>query len=173
MVGNISKISKKGSKGEDGVKGAKGDTPSVKFTYDADTGDLYCESDGVLLDHEYVASGNFATKAELEAISKALIELTNKVAPSPASITLYANKWQQDTIDTMWYQVVEVENASITQYSKVNLQLSAEQIATFYEKNLAFVAENAYGIVTVYCIGSVPEDDYTIQATISEVIVNG
>ena len=72
-----------------------------------------------------------------------------------------------------WHQEVIVANANITEYSKVDLQLTAEQIMVFYEKDLAFVAENEDGVITVYCIGQVPENDYVIQATVSEVIVNG
>jgi hypothetical protein len=102
-----------------------------------------------------------------------LVTLANKVAPSPASVTLYADRWEQDEEDIRYHQEVAVANATITPRSKVDLQLSAEQITIFYEKDLAFVAENDNGVVTVYCIGQVPENDYIIQATVSEVIVNG
>lgn len=106
-------------------------------------------------------------------VSNLLLEYSNKVAPSPASITLYADRWEQNEDGTMWYQEVAVANATITEYSKIDLQLSAEQITVFYEKDLAFVTENEGGVVTVYCIGRVPENDYVLQATVSEVLVNG
>lgn len=108
-----------------------------------------------------------------KATTEALLTLANKVAPSPASVTLYADRWEQDEEDIRYHQEVAVANATITPRSKVDLQLSAEQITIFYEKDLAFVAENDNGVVTVYCIGQVPENDYIIQATVSEVIVNG
>ena len=113
---------------------------------------------------------NYATVAFVEA---RLLELANKVAPSPASVTLYADRWEQSENEQRWHQEVVVANATITEYSKVDLQLSAEQIMIFYEKDLAFVAENDDGKVTVYCIGRVPENDYVIQATVSEVVING
>lgn len=69
-------------------------------------------------------------------------------------------------------QVVNVNNAVITPKSKVDLQISSEQMVIFYEKDLAFVAENEDGVVTVYCVGNIPENDYTLQATITEVITN-
>jgi hypothetical protein len=72
----------------------------------------------------------------------------------------------------MWSQEVIVANATITPNSKVDLQLNAEQVAIFYEKDLAFVTENEGGKVTVYCIGRLPENDYVIQATVSEVVVS-
>lgn len=113
---------------------------------------------------------NYATVAFVEA---RLLELANKVAPSPASVTLYADRWKQSENEQRWHQEVEVANATITEYSKIDLQLSAEQIMIFYEKDLAFVTENDGGNVTVYCIGRVPENDYVIQATVSEVVING
>ena len=159
MTGNISKSK--------GFKGDKGDTPSIKFKLD-DEGNLYYSSDGILVDNNYIDSKNLATK---EYVTEKLLELANKVAPSPASVTLYADRWELIE-GTRWGQDVVVANATITPYSKVDLQLSAEQIAIFYEKDLAFVAENSGGIVTVYCVGQVPTNDYVIQATVSEVIVN-
>ena len=159
MTGNISKSK--------GFKGDKGDTPSIKFKLD-DEGNLYYSSDGILVDNNYIDSKNLATK---EYVTEKLLELANKVAPSPASVTLYADRWELIE-GTRWGQDVVVAKATITPYSKVDLQLSAEQIAIFYEKDLAFVAENSGGIVTVYCVGQVPTNDYVIQATVSEVIVN-
>ena len=76
-------------------------------------------------------------------------------------------------IGSRYGQVVNVNNAVITPNSKVDLQLSSEQMVIFYEKDLAFVAENDNGVVTIYCIGNIPENNYTIQATVTEVAING
>jgi hypothetical protein len=92
--------------------------------------------------------------------------------PTPSYITLYADKWMQAT-DNRWYQEVEVTNYTITPNSKVDLQPSSEQLAIFHEKDLAFVAENEDGIVSVFCVGQVPANDYTIQATVMEVALDG
>lgn len=162
MTGNISKAK--------GFKGEKGDTPSITFRYDKETGNLYYSSDGILVGREYLDSQNLATK---EFVTEKLLELSNKVAQSPASITIYADRWELNEYDNRWCQDVMVANATITPYSKVDLQLSAEQISVFYEKDLAFVTENDNGVVKVYCIGQVPTNDYVIQATVSEVVVDG
>lgn len=90
--------------------------------------------------------------------------------PKPASVSIYANRWVE-AADNRWYQVVDVENATITERSKVDLQPSAEQLCVFHEKDLAFVAENEDGVISVYCVGQVPENDYTIQVTITETSV--
>jgi hypothetical protein len=64
-------------------------------------------------------------------------------------------------------QVVEIEG--VTENSQVDLTPSIEQLVTFYDKDLGFVTENEDGVVTVYAIGQKPENDYTIQVTITEV----
>ena len=84
------------------------------------------------------------------------------------SVTLYAANWVGDA--SPYTQVVNI--AGITQCSKVDLQPSTEQLAIFHEKELAFVTENEDGIVTVSCIGQKPMFDYTMQVTITEVVVN-
>ena len=70
-------------------------------------------------------------------------------------------------------QIVTVNDATITPNSKVDLQISSEQMVVFYEKSLAFVAENEDGVITIYCVGGIPENDYTVQAVVTEVAVNG
>lgn len=189
MIGNLSKSKGfKGDKGDafkyedftpeqlNGLKGPQGDkgeigcTPKITFRYDPDTGDLYYDSDGILLDKEYVESNDIATK---EFVKTTLLELVNKAAPSPASITLYSDRWKQSVEEKMWYQEVVVANATITEYSKIDLQPSPEQLCIFHEKDLAFVTENDDGVVTVYCIGQKPTNDYTIQATVMEVTIDG
>lgn len=75
-----------------------------------------------------------------------------------------------NVIGVRYGQVVNVNNAEITCNSKVDLQIDSEQMVIFYEKDLAFVAENEDGVVTIYCIGQIPQNDYRIQATVTEVV---
>lgn len=82
-------------------------------------------------------------------------------------ITLYAGNWKGAT--SPYSQVVAVEGVSVN--SMVNLQPSVEQLEIFHDKDLAFVAENEDGVVTVYAVGELPDGDYTMQATIMEVNV--
>ena len=84
-----------------------------------------------------------------------------------AEINLLAAKWQGDA--SPYSQVVTVP--TVTHYSQVDLTPSVEQLAIFYEKDLTFVTENEAGVVTVYAIGQKPQNDYTIQVTITEVNV--
>ena len=93
---------------------------------------------------------------------------TRGVAVAPArlaEVELPASAWVGDT--SPYSQVVEL--VGVTQYSKVDLQPSMEQLAIFYNKDIAFTTENEDGVVTVYVIGDKPTNDYTIQATITEV----
>lgn len=101
----------------------------------------------------------------------AYMSVDSFILPKPISVTLYSDRWIQAE-DSRWFQIVTVDNAAITQYSKVDLQPSSEQLTIFHEKDLAFVAENDGGVVTVYCIGQTPTNNYTIQAIVTEVNQN-
>ena len=80
-------------------------------------------------------------------------------------VVLLANSWVGDT--SPYSQVVSIDG--VTANSQVDLTPSVEQLMIFYEKDLAFVTENEDGVVTVYAIGQKPQNDYTIQVTITEV----
>ena len=100
-----------------------------------------------------------------------LFKEKKKASPSKTTtIYLPTSKWVKDG-NNRYSQVVSI--SGITEYSKVDLQPTAEQLLVFYEKDLAFVAENEDGVVTVYCIGQKPQSDYTIQTTITEVEIDG
>ena len=95
------------------------------------------------------------------------IKISMKSPARIAEIDLPAEKWQGT--ESPYSQVVTVP--TVTPYSQVDLTPSVEQLAIFYEKDLTFVTENEDGVVTVYAIGQKPENDYTIQVTITEVSV--
>lgn len=107
---------------------------------------------------------------QLNHIEDGIVELEESIATPPASVgevTLLANKWVAN--GNLYSQVVSV--SGVTDRSRVDLTPSVEQLAEFYNKNLAFVTENDGGVVTVYAIGEKPENDHTIQVTILEVKV--
>lgn len=82
-------------------------------------------------------------------------------------ITLLASAWVGGAGN--FGQIVNVEG--VTANSKVDLQPSAEQLIVFHNKDIAFTTENEDGVITVRVIGDKPTNDYTIQATITEVSV--
>ena len=100
-----------------------------------------------------------------------LLDLLEDTPPaSPARIVdieLLADKWVGT--ESPYSQVVDI--SGVTEHSQVDLTPSVEQLSIFYNKNLAFVTENEDGIVTVYAIGQKPTNDYTMQATVTEVNV--
>lgn len=91
----------------------------------------------------------------------------NRSSARIAYIDLLAANWIGDS--SPYSQVVEID--SVTENSQVDLTPSIEQLVVFYEKDLGFVTENEDGVVTVYAIGQKPENDYTMQVTITEVNV--
>ena len=107
------------------------------------------------------------TAKNLNDIQDAIIALEslNAATAQLTSVTLFASAWKGTA--SPYSQVVAVDG--VTPYSKVDLLPSVEQLAIFHNKDLAFVTENEDGIVTVYAIGDKPTNDYTMQATITEV----
>ena len=83
------------------------------------------------------------------------------------SVTLLASSWTGS--NSLYSQVVSIPG--ITEYSKVDLLPSMEQLAIFHNKDVEFTTENVDGVVTVYAIGDKPVMDYTMQAQITEVLV--
>lgn len=82
-----------------------------------------------------------------------------------AQVTLDASKWIGTS--SPYSQVVSI--AGVTKNSKIDLNPTVEQLNIFRTKDLAFVVGNNNGIITVYCIGQKPTNDYAMQVTITEV----
>lgn len=127
---------------------------SPKFTILAyDT--VYNEGDEIESTDEFSA---------LTALISEVQELKNGSA-TLTEVTLLGSAWVGE--ESPYSQVVAIDG--VTERSMVDLQPSVEQLSIFHQKDLAFVTENEGGVVTVYAIGQKPENDYTIQATITEV----
>lgn len=82
------------------------------------------------------------------------------------SVALPASAWTGS--GNLYSQVVAIDG--VTENSQVNLMPTIAQMAIFYDKDITFITENDDGVVTVYVIGQKPQNDYTIQASIVEVI---
>lgn len=84
------------------------------------------------------------------------------VSAKLTEISLPAANWKG--AESPYSQVVEVAEVSVN--SMVMLQLDVDQLVN----RIAFTAINSGGVVTVYATGDRPTIDYTIQATIMEVV---
>ena len=115
---------------------------------------------------DIVHQEDFITKAQ-----KLLDELKiSQTATSKiASITLYADEWVGT--ESLYTQVVTISGT--TKNSKIDLNPTVEQLSIFHNKDITFVVGNNNGVITVYCIGQKPTQDYTMQTTITEVTTNG
>ena len=106
------------------------------------------------------------------------ISVDSFILPTSASVTIYPDKWEQTTdengnvIDNRYYQYVTINNATITPNSKIDLQPRPEDLVIFHEKDLAFTAVNAGGQVRICVVGQKPTQQYTFQATVTEVADN-
>jgi hypothetical protein len=129
-------------------------------------------NDEETIDSEVDFNGDFVSTLTNECIVLAVKKyLEENGLPIDASFTkigevvLIADNWIGDK--SPYSQVVNIDG--VTENSQVDLTPDVEQLTIFYEKDLTFVTENDGGVVTVYAIGQKPENDYTIQVTITEV----
>jgi hypothetical protein len=93
-------------------------------------------------------------------------------APVHNTVTLKPKDWAADTDDSgnviadRYYQKLDLE---VTANSKVDIQLSPEELSMFKEKKVTFTTVNRGGNVKIYAIGQQPEQEHTIHVTITEV----
>ena len=109
--------------------------------------------------------GTSVPQGKIEEIVANLLMQVNKIS----SVTLFADRWVGAT--SPYLQRVTISGT--TKNSKIDLNPTIEQLNVFHNKDIAFVVENNSGAITVYCIGQKPTSDYTIQATITEVNIDG
>ena len=84
-----------------------------------------------------------------------------------AEISLLSSSWVGE--ESPYSQVVTIDG--ISAYSQVDITPNITQLAEFHNKDIGFVTENEDGVVTVFCIGQKPQNDYIMQVTITEVSV--
>lgn len=143
------------------LKGKNGYTP-VKGV------DYFTDEEKYEIQLKIESSLNEKINIIMKAIEK--IKNTDKTLVKTVAINLLASAWVKES-ENQYSQIIPIEG--ITSYSKVDLQPTAEQMAIFHEKDIAFVTENENGVVTVFCIGQKPANDYVMQATITEVETDG
>lgn len=127
--------------------------------------------------------GESTAITDIEKIRALIVSVVKEIAvPSYAYVNILggADNWVAEevtdasgnVVGVRYGQVVNVNNAVITKQSKVDLQVTSEQMVVFYEKDIAFVTENDDGVITVYSVGSIPENDYKVQVIVTEVSLN-
>lgn len=87
--------------------------------------------------------------------------------PKLTNVSMLAANWIGES--NPWSQVVTVNG--VTKNSKVDLQPTAAQIIQLQDEDIALIAENTDGVITIYALGAKPENDYTMQALITEVVI--
>ena len=118
---------------------------------------------GTIVEVEYNRDSNKVYKELYDFLEQG--ELTGPAARI-TDVKLLASAWTGTA--SPYSQVVTIEG--VTANTQADLTPSAAQLAIFHNKDLAFVTENENGVVTVYAIGQKPTNDYTIQATLTEVM---
>lgn len=108
-------------------------------------------------------------EAERKAIFDKMMARVSEVIPVKTEITLQASDWKGE--ESPYYQVVTIPG--VTERSKVDLQIDADLAELFHDKDLALVTENEDGVVTVFAIGDKPSQNYTVQAVITGITMEG
>jgi hypothetical protein len=86
-----------------------------------------------------------------------------------ATVNVPAANWKGG--ESPFSQVISVDGVTVS--SKVDVQLIMEQSMQFSDRIFAFQAINSNGVITLYSYGSMPDVDFAILATISEVMGEG
>ena len=122
-------------------------------------------------------AGNISDK-DIAAVLSAYLEKHPITSGSTATIgvvELLANNWKPvENTERLYSQnvtITGVDESLDIKKCQVDLTPSVEQLMVFYEKDLTFVTENEDGVVTVFAVGQRPENDYTMQVTLTEVDV--
>lgn len=95
----------------------------------------------------------------------------NALPFSPVSkirtIVLPADGWTGDT--SPFSQVVDIED--VTKNSKIDLQPTTDILKYLNDEEISLTASNDSGVVYIYALNYKPTIDITIQASITEVII--
>jgi hypothetical protein len=90
----------------------------------------------------------------------------NNATPKYTTISLLATNWIDD--GQLCYQDIDLN--CVTGTSMVNLQPTPEQLIAWQDNGLTFTTYSSNGSVRVFAIGDLPTEDYTVQATVHEMI---
>jgi hypothetical protein len=85
--------------------------------------------------------------------------------PRVATITLAASAWTGNSAP--YSQVVSIP--TVTSATKIELNATVQQILSLQNDDIALMAENSDGAVTVYSFGGKPSASMTMQVTLTEV----
>ena len=125
----------------------------------------------------YIDNETAITADNLNDIQDAIIDLDKRLSEIPATmgakgitkdVAVFADKWEGET--SPFRQVVTIPG--VTKYTQVDVTPTAAQFELMRGKELAFLAENVDGVVTMKAIGEKPQNDYVLQVTMYEVSIS-
>ena len=87
------------------------------------------------------------------------------ILPRVSTITLSASGWTGNSAP--YSQVVTI--ATVTSATKIDLQPTVAQIVDLQNQDIALMAENVDGVVTIYSFGGKPTSSMTMQVQLTEV----
>ena len=143
-----------------------------KFTVNPDCIPVELTSEGIKVRRNNNYDNN-ATEEELVTVNLAdmydTVKKLKSMLPRKVTVNLPASEWVEDD-DGDYSQVVSIENTPSR--FEVDLQPTKEQLAIFREKEITFWVEVENGVVTVFCMGQKPTNDYVFQAKVTGVLID-
>ena len=167
MTGNVSKSrgvrgatgpqGPQGIQGETGPQGAKGDSPAIILRYEQETGNLYYDSDGIMLDKEYIESQNLASKKEISQIldPESTIEKTEVIPVEVGGLhrTTGLLEERDDAIRSIDYLAVTPDK-TVFFTSSLPIEDNGTVRVCFYDENYKFVKTVHFELETDFTIES-------------------
>lgn len=137
-------------------------------------GELVIEIDAENALHKLKIGDGVHTYAELAYLmagDEIVAQVLTQARPRVVTITLNVDQWIEVTSETdpnLGYYGQAITLEGITVHSRLDLQPNADMLAEFKRLGVTFVTENKGGAITVYSVGKMPLNSYTMQATIVE-----
>ena len=125
----------------------------------------------------YIDNETEITAENMNAIQDAIIDMEKRLSEIPTTtgasgrieeVAVFAAAWVGET--SPYKQVVTIPG--VTKYTQIDVTPTAAQFELMRGKELAFLAENVDGIVTMKAIGDKPTNDYVLQVTLHEVSIS-
>ena len=118
---------------------------------------------GTLIDCEYNRDSNKVYEELYSYLQQGGLTKPERKVKLP----VLASAWVDTGRGIRFTQAVAVEGVTLN--SKVDVEMTGEQLEEFYDINVTFTADNINGTVIVSAVGDKPTEDHILQATIKEV----
>lgn len=102
---------------------------------------------------------------EVEPTVEERVSVLESKVPTYTTVTLLTSAWEGS--EAPYSQIITINGTGVN--TKVDISPTATQTAEMQDEDIAFMAENDDGVITVWSINGKPEADYEVQVVLTEV----